>query len=310
MAMPPYVERDGDWVWRPPGELEQTQMFVHALRVVNVAALQALCNDFINTPSGNAVQATPYSPLTPFVLLVCADIRRGRSGHAVDGTRGWMTEQDVGFFVPIQFTDRNGVTSIAMLLPYLYVSNFPAVVIGREIFGFPKLLGNIQIVEDPPFAEVRAEAIPVYGPNNPVLNGQSIVKLRHTSPIVFGLCVPGGIAQLTLAALTFVLNALGIPPPLAGFTTVPMVFLKQFRDVASSSQACFQSVTRAIAQIVTLDEVCLLQGTFAVDLPDYASIHIAQRLGLGPGPSYVPAAGVSAKLHFRLPHGVNEWTAP
>lgn len=309
MAMPGYVERDGDWVWRPPGELAETLMFVHALPVQNVAALQALCDAFISTPSGSAVSATPYSTTRPFVLLVCADIQHGKSSHSVDGAKGFMTEQDVGFFVPVHFTDQAGTSAVAMLLPYLYVSNLPAVVIGREIFGFPKLLGDIQIFEHPPFAEVKAEALPIYSPANPVLVGERIIRLRSTTPVQSNVCVPGGIAQLTLMALTFVLGALGLPVPANGFTSVPMVFLKQFRDVGNSSQACFQSVTRATAQIVSIDQVCLLQGAFEIDLPPYDSIRIAERLGLGPAP-HKPLAGVSAKLHFRLPHGVNEWTAP
>jgi hypothetical protein len=234
----------------------------------------------------------------------------------VDSTKGHMTERDVGFFVPVRFTDRAGNTATAMLLPYLYVDNLPAVVIGREIFGFAKVLGDIQIVHDPPFAEVISTALPVFNPANPVQDLR-IVRLRSTSPIVLNACVPGTIAQLTLQALTPVLTLLGLPAPAAGFTQVPMVFLKQFRDVTLSGQACFQSVTRAKAQIVSLASVCLLQGTFEVDLPPYASVDIARKLGLWPGPGpppgpgpYYPLAGVSAELYFRLPPGVNEWTAP
>jgi hypothetical protein len=60
---------------------------------------------------------------------------------------------------------------------------------------------------------------------------------------------------------------------------------------------------------VSLHELCLLQGSLEVDLPPYASVDIAAQLGLGAAP-HRPVASVSAYLHFRLPAGVNEWTAP
>jgi hypothetical protein len=305
-----YVERDGDWVWRAPGNLEQVHMIVLALRA-NTAKIQALCDTFINVPSGRAVTAAPLFPKVPFVLLVCANIRHGYSAHPSDIAKGYMTERDVGIFVPISFTDAAGATSTAMLLPYLFVDNMPAVVIGREIFGFPKILANIEILADPPFADVISKVLPVFGPDRCVVE-RPVIQMRTTGPGGETVCVGSSIPQLTIQAVNSVLQSLGIPGVAAGFTHVPMVFLKQFRDVTASTNACFQSVTRATATIGRLRRIFLLTHPLEVSLPPYDSLDIATNLGIGPGPgpTYVPVAGVAADLDFTLPPGVNEWTAP
>ena len=52
-----------------------------------------------------------------------------------------MTERDVGFFVPAMVTAGDS-RSFANLIPYLYVNNMAGMLMGRELFGFPKLLGT------------------------------------------------------------------------------------------------------------------------------------------------------------------------
>lgn len=307
--MPGYVERDGDWVWRPEGALEQTAMFVLAFRVADPGAIQKLCDDHVNQPSNGAVQAAPFFAPLPFVLLVCADIKRAYSRHPGDVGKGYATERDMGFFVPITFTDQGGNASTAMLLPYLYVNDLAALLVGREIYGFPKLLGDIQMMESPLFAEVIAPALPTYGPERVIVD-RPILQLRTVNPLPFQLCVNEPVVDATLAMLTFVLNALGIPPPLGGFTKIPMLFLKQFRDVAADGQACYQSITRAEGSIETIRRACLHFDAFELTVFPHDSIDIAGTLGLGPGPTFQPAVAVSADLDFSLDFGTKEWVAP
>jgi hypothetical protein len=304
-----YVERDGDWVWRPPGALDQTKMFVFAFQVTQLAAIQKLCDDFVNTPSGGAVQAAPFSTSHPFVLLVCADIERACSQHPGDTNKGYAVERDMGFFVPITFTATSGTSSTAMLLPYLFVDNLAALLVGREIFGFPKLLGEIAILEDPPFAEVIAPALPVYGPERVVVD-RPILQLRTVVQQAPQLCASGPVVSMTLAILTSFFSLLGIPAPLGGFSKIPMVFLKQFRDVAADGVACYQAITRAEGSIGAIRRACLHLDTFELTVFPHDSIDIAGGLGLGAGPTFQPVAAARVDLDFSLDFGTTEWKAP
>ena len=93
MSLPAYVERDGDWVLRPPGVLKQVSLWGFVFPA-GAAELSALCAKYVDAPSGGAVTATPLSTDVPFVILVCADITHGgsadsdRSGARLDDRAG------------------------------------------------------------------------------------------------------------------------------------------------------------------------------------------------------------------------------
>jgi hypothetical protein len=305
-----YVERDGDWVWRPTGKLKHVTMYIFVLRGGG-PELTALCDKFINNPSGGAVDAKPLIPLVPLVLLTCVDIKHGNSAHPGDINRGYMTERDMGFFVPISFTDQNGAVSRANLLPYLFVDNFPAVLIGREIYGFPKILGDIRFEEHPPYFDLVSSAIPNYGVDEIVVQ-RPIVVIRNTfsgAPTV----LPGGNIMAQTAALMALLTPLlGLPPALnVGFTDISMVFLKQFRDAANAALACHQSIVKADSHIDAIRTLRFhLNDTFDINIRRLNSISIADTLGLGAGTVYHPLATISVELDFSLPPGSSEWTAP
>jgi hypothetical protein len=306
--MPSYVERDGDWVWRPKGALEQTKMFIWVVEVADGTKIDALLKKHIDEPSGGAVKATTFFPAHPFVLFVCADIQKAYSQHPDDVDKGYDTERDMGFFVPANYTDQDGNTSIAMFLPYLYVDNLAALLVGREIFGFPKLLGKIDIAHDPVFADLVAPALPTYGPDKVVVD-RPIMQIRTTNTAPPDLCVQGPIPTMTLWLLTQILNLIGAPVPLGGFTKIPMLFLKQFRDAVVDGEACHQSIVRAEGSIDRIRRACLLLDDFELEIWSHDSIRIASELGLGPGPVFQPRIGVCVDIDFTLDFGTEEWKA-
>jgi hypothetical protein len=305
--MPEYVERDGDWVLRPPGRLEHVAMHVFVLPA-GAGELQALCERFIDGPSGGAVTATPLFPKFPFVLLTCADIARGFSQDPDDADRGWMPERDVGFFVPVTLRAR-GRTQVANLLPYLYVDNFAAVLIGREIFGFPKVLADIRFGGGPWSCSVTSAVSFAANPAQPAGPG-SILTAARLSPLP-GLPLPGALDEAILAILAALRKVLGLPPDTdAAFATIPMVFLKQFRDAVVRTAACHQSIVLAEAGIDAFRGGEIWLGPqFSVTIPPYHSVDIAAHLGLGAGPTFFPLLTVRAGIDFGLPFGTALWTA-
>jgi len=81
------------------------------------------------------------------------------------------------------------------------------------------------------------------------------------------------------------------------------------------TKACHQSVVLADAGIKQFygGELWVSVGPlhpFAVTLPPYHSVTMAQHLGLGAGPTYHPLVAVRATIDFALPFGQELWLAP
>lgn len=312
-GLPDYVERDGDWVWQAPGKLTQVTMHLFVLKA-EPKALATLCADVVDRPTGGAFRAEPLPP--GFVLLTCADVGKGWSLDPVDIGKGWMKERDVGFFVPVLLHGPRG-GGIVNLLPYLFVDNFAAVVIGREIFGFPKVLGEIDLPEKPVRFSVHGQALERFDAASEVQRDALLVSIREEpgdaddlfATLQARLRRRPTIEELTEEASRRTAQELARGFAAVPWAQVPMVFLKQFRDVAQRNKACHSALVRADARIDALSSLRVLGGRFSIELPPYASLGIAQRLGLGaPGKVLRPAVVFRAELDFTLPHGRVLWS--
>jgi hypothetical protein len=101
--------------------------------------------------------------------------------------------------------------------------------------------------------------------------------------------------------------------------SIPMAFLKQFRDVAVRTAACHQSIVLGDAQITALNGgelwlPVLNLPFFDITIPAYHSVNIGSTLGLTPtsvgGHTYRPSLAVRAEIDFELGFGTTLWTAP
>jgi len=312
--MASYVERDGDWVLRPPGRLEHVNMHLFALRAGR-AETQALCDKFINVPTKNAVRASPLFPEFPFVLLTCADIAKGYSEDVDDAHFGWMTERDVGFFLPVTL-EWNGQRRVANLLPYLYVDNFVAVLIGREVFGFPKVLADIEFGGPSWKCNVTSTVSVTSNPTQPAGPGTILTVVQQTA--LPGIPLPSELDEALKVFIDALRLALGLPrEDHAPFAKIPMVFLKEFRDATNRTTACHQSVVLAEAGIDGFygGEMWLLPPLplfhpFSITIPPYYSVDIVKYLGLDTGPTIHPLVAARVAIDFELPFGSTLWAAP
>src|SRR5947209_2001938 len=94
---PLFVPRGGEQVFCQPLELRQVR-FTSFLFHADAAALQALCDRYLNVPTGGALH---YRPLLPRVLLGVGDIGRVFPIDSPDQRKGWVPEIDVAFWVPV-----------------------------------------------------------------------------------------------------------------------------------------------------------------------------------------------------------------
>jgi len=293
-----YAKWDGDdWVVQPPGRTTGVTLDVYVLRADLDALRHNICKAMINDPTGGAVTV---SPLLPAAFLFRVQIEKGWSvGHE---EQGWQPENDVGFFVPVRLNER---PEFAALVPYIFVDNWVGLISGRELFGFPKQLGDFDETAD----RLTVEAI--VAPDRP--GDQAIAQM------VFGIPDLGKAAarqldgNVVLHILEMVLEHLGaanlsseiLPNADPMSFRLKYLFLKQFRDAAEPGKACYQAVVRAPVD-VQIHKVAVVTSPIKIDLPPRASLQMAQTLGLKDTESTL---ALRVKAEMAIPPGEVLWTA-
>ncbi|MCW6037431.1 NAD(P)-binding protein [Spirulina subsalsa FACHB-351] len=298
-GFPAYIERGGEQSFLQPYILQGTNFYGFFLKG-NLSHLQALCDRYFNAPSQGQVE---YRPLSPYVLLSFDRIAHITSTEAPDRDKGFFSEQgEVIIWIPVMAGhsrgDRFVVDHLAVFIPYIFVNNSPALVSGREVYGFPKQWGWIDFPTNPNERgdfNLEAVAWETFSPESAGIR-QPILSITPTSSGK-GDRPWSSLTTISQDILTLLLpqglNLPGIDLPrhllenlLTGsFNTV---FLKQFRDATDGRQACYQAIIEAPTQLQHLHDGKLLGDRFLVTLPPLASHPIAQDLGLEVDPTLPP----------------------
>jgi hypothetical protein len=292
--LPPYIRRGGDVVLEQPFAQTGVRSFVFLLHA-DTNALSALCDAQLNAVSRAA--GVEYRPLAPLAALIAADIPHMQSARPPDADKGWISEKDVAFWIPVCAGRDDGgrfvPERVVWFLPYIWVDNPPAMANGREIYGFPKEAGRIAIPRPGDAFEITAEAlvIPHYGKASETV----VRQLVHVTP-----SSAGALGQLVSQgqALRDLLGTLAgtLLRAIAGGTLdgdvvrdliqdalherVPMVFLKQFRDAERPDRACYQAIVEANARVTRFAGGGPIPGAHRVHVADWDSHPIVRDLGL------------------------------
>src|SRR5262249_39640273 len=272
---PAYVEWGGEQVFPQPLQLQEVSFYSFMLDA-DFRSLRAVCDKYLNGPAGGRVE---YHPLVPRVLLAFASIGRASCAEPPDSQKGWMSEVDVAFWVPVVAGRRAGplffAERVAWFLPYVFVNNAWASATGREIYGFPKEIGAFEIPASSGHpARLRADTLVLdrYHPTTQAAV-RPIVEVVRTDHQLVGTLAKTW-ADLEEAFKDFIhmffgdagkirLPGLGLVLELFRFLTherVPMVFLKQFRDVADGRRSAYQAIVEAPARLLALREGGQLAG--------------------------------------------------
>lgn len=321
-AKPLYVERGGEQVLSQPVAFRDVKFYGFLLDS-NLSALHALADKYLNDPAGGRVW---YVPLVPRVLLGVACIGRMQSLMAPDSNKGWGKEIDVSFWVPLLALKRGlGAWSFLRLVwfqPYLVVDNAWAVAAGREIYGFPKEMGQIQAPQnpgDPALFTVDTLVLDPFAPNTEA-QSKRLLEIRRLDAGTIG--APARRWDIMAEAYADFLEAVLageelIRLPVSGLAIrrhelafqprVTSVFLKQFRDAADGRRACFQSIVEAPARITQLRSIGALDGRYEVTIARFASHPIIAELGLSG--SVQPTHGWYVDFDFTMENGQEIWSA-
>jgi hypothetical protein len=298
-SYPPYIERGGEQAFEQPYHLDDTKLFGFVLEGT-AQNLQALCDKYLNQPANNQVK---YHPASNSIILTFDSIGNITSPDRPDRQKGSFSEAGE-VIVWILTQSKKG---LAWFIPYIFVNSSPAMVSGREVYGFPKKWGWFQLPPDPRDPQIltlETLAIQTFSPQSRATR-QQLLEVKQ---------IPGDYASTgsfinrnPLEILTEIVQS--TIPEIADLLQgeMPVVFLKQFRDVQDGKKACYQAIVEAKVKLNKLYGVRPLGHKFQVSVQNFDSHPLVTDLGI----QAVQTAKVACWLNFdfSLENGTEIWKA-
>lgn len=273
------IHLPGDPQGRPPYRGRGVLMQGGFLQA-NANRLQALCDLALNGVQAGSFHFEAVGDLVLFSALY-AD--RMSSLHPQDSRLGSVRENDIGFWVPTLGGRIGQPAQLRWLPAFIFVDSASALMTGREMYGYPKHLGRfIRATASESDFSVTLKAMGFLN-QDPTEIGreQEIVRVRRApdagnSAIAFPSL--GALFDTIRAALVkagkWEVDTMLTPP----FLGMPMVFLRQMRDVTAVDGALVQEI--ACANVVPDPGVQVgLADDHVLKLMPQASFPIAATLG-------------------------------
>jgi hypothetical protein len=254
--------------------------------------------------------------------LVCARCDKLYSLDPEYRKRGWMKEYNFCLTILTAATTRGPnpkVERLAYYMPYLFVDNQFSLATGREVIGFHKNIGSFEMPEDEgPWDHFGLSTFGMkkFSPETEAKN-QPLMSLDRDAGAAESGAAPVAIELDALfheianriagkggdkasheaqpkahIGLGLIVNIL---KHLANHDS-PLVFLKQFRDVEDSSNACYQAINEMNTKIENFKGAGILPGPYHMTLHHMDSHPIDTDFG-------VPAEGLEAELAFYMDYG-------
>jgi uncharacterized protein with NAD-binding domain and iron-sulfur cluster len=229
--------------------------------------LNALVARTLSDPAGRELD---YRALCPFVFLLLGGFTRVSSMASPFDRWGTVEEIQASFWVPVVAGRDLGEVFLAerlgLAVPYIFVDNPMSYLGGRETYGYAKTMGRFEPSEGVgrevklktfggnfgrdegaawrPFLEVVAAGRrDGHAEAEPLEDAEGLV--RH---LAGDLPRPNSRGEIVLPDLR--LSRTLVEDLLAG--RVRQVFLKQFRDAADGTRACYQAVVEAPIDVTRL----------------------------------------------------------
>lgn len=238
---PRYVTRTHDQAFAPPYRQHGCALYTFALPAVR-ARLQAIVDRFLVAPSQGRLQPRIAAD---HVLLYFCDFARSRSLAPDDARRGWLGERECGLWIPLHIA---GSPTPAFFTHAMFVDSGPAMCSGREVLGFPKEIGLLQVPRDPArAASLTLDALVLGDDRSCPGRWLPLLELERVEAPAASPPEPLRAAALRWAGLLGVDGPGALARLLGG--RADFYNLKQFRDCADPTRACYQAVVRASATL-------------------------------------------------------------
>jgi len=318
-----YINRDNEIVYPPP--YEQADTFLTAWVLPSPKEKQqAVLNAHLNACSGGS--PFEYRPLLSHALLVLADIRRVTSLDPGAAQKGWIPEVDICTWLlcgAFKLVDgKRKLDHLVWYIPYIWVTTADTMATGREAFGYPKAIGWAQLPEgpnDPGPLWADGLVLPTFSPETEVVQKRLFDLVRgagctsEAAPQTFGAghkreafeAIAKKLHEVGQADCDFNFFVQSFAELLGGH--IPMVFLKQFRDVTDPSAACYQAIVEANATVNGFSGAGFLPGGWDLQMYSYASVDMPAYLGFEPKQRI--DLGFYVNFSFSMDLGKEVWRA-
>jgi len=314
-SLPTYVSRPGENVHLQPYDCNAAKLYGFYLKADPATVQARLVDPILNAPTGGACA---YQVVGDLVLISFADAAHCGSTLPPDSGIGFVRELSCTLWIPLLApASATGPERLVFYPAYISVDNSWSFAAGREVYGFPKSYGPMEIPSgDPAAFMASALVMPTFGPNNQGVVAP-LVTIKRTGPLSHDKTLWNDLLEAIGAVVDIWKEANGpalLPElikdliGLALHKEVPGVFLKQFRDATDGTRACYQAIIEAGSFVTAFRGGGVLDGDYAVTLPDYASHPIASDLGLAAG-DYPLELGFHADFDFTIAAGREIWRA-
>lgn len=268
----------------PPGVFTDAKAAIFVIEA-DTAAIQKLVDTLLNPAGGGIVR---YEAIGPVAMLSFMDIARCTSGTDI---AGWLPGREAAVWIPlVELHSGNPLADrLVMWSPYIFINYTIGMVIGREDWGWPKVLADIAVASDgqsAPAYSVKTTFFPTLAAATQGVTGQlySVTggsalhspqsSWRNGIEAVEALtgALLGGVADVLIKALNLSPQA-------------PSVALKQFREPGAPQTACYQAITDSPIAVTAFHGGGLLDGQWELEVTTCESHPVVRDLlGRTPDP--------------------------
>ena len=290
-VLPSYVEGPANVIKRLPyvGFNATLQGFLFKAKR---NSLQHVCDQMLNAPSRGAVK---FRAVSSHVFVSALYQPRVQSDDPIDRTTGFVQEIDLALWI-LTFGGRSDSMtswSLRWMPVWLFVDTGSAIAAGREVFGYPKhqawFTRPIDAPHDDAAVTVETLAFVGAGPDEPAKKWPLLSlepvgqRKRRAGTTAAASTFDHGVASLReiMTAHKHTLGVAGMLQTLSlPFANMPMVFLKQFRDIKEPGHACFQAITTVPVVSRHIDSAGFFSTPYKLVIRHAMSHPIAEVLGL------------------------------
>jgi hypothetical protein len=248
-------------------------------------AMQALADKLLNPANGGVVR---YQAIGDMAMVSFMDIQRCTSGTDVVG---WLPGRETALWIPLlesYIADPNQYR-VVFWAPYIFINYAIGMVIGRQTWGWPKVMADITVPTDNPAAPVfdcTTTYFPTLLQSTQGVTG-SLFRITGlpagdvrgrgwTTPLQAFEAVADGLLGGLGEAL---IKALGDGPQ------VPSVALKQFRQPGAATTACYQAICDSPIELTAFSGGDVYPEGLSLEITTCESHQIiADFLGTAPSP--------------------------
>ena len=282
ITLPKYVELQPDTCHLQPFLCRNVQMYGFLLEGTQ-SCLQQVVDYRLNNPSGGKLN---YQAVSPLVMLTFALVAQGSSTQLPDRDMGYIPETSCTFWLllkRLKFVEpgERWEESYVFFPPFIIVDNCFSVTAGREIYGFPKQQGAFSVWPSlpggainpaPPLLSVAADALFSFNPISKATMWNMVEINRLDGPTQTGK--PVGVSDIVSAWLGTTTQT--------GSGGIDVVFLKQFRDAADGTRACYQAIIEAPMGSSSSPSPTgwFLSDNYSISIADFQSSPWASLMGL------------------------------